>query len=68
MNTHHRRRQQEDGHNLTTINHPQPGNLSDEKLENMNKLLFEINPGTLRELGFVEENDGTGDPRGVDWN
>lgn len=22
----------------------------------------------LKELGFVEENDGSEDPRGVDWN
>lgn len=32
----------------------------------MNKLLLEITPERLREMGFVEENDGTGDPRGVD--
>ncbi len=34
------------------------------------KLLKEIcaNGNCLIEMGFIEENDGTGDPRGVDWN
>ena len=27
-----------------------------------------ITPEKLIELGFIEENDGTNDPRGVDWN
>lgn len=35
----------------------------------MNVKLFKVaSPEIFIEMGFVEENDGTGDPRGVDWN
>ena len=35
----------------------------------INKELLKVaTPEKLIEMGFVEENDGTGDPRGVDWN
>jgi len=32
------------------------------------KLLQSINIDDLLKLGFVEETDGTDDPRGYDWN
>ncbi len=32
------------------------------------ELLKVATPEKLIEMGFVEENDGSEDPRGVDWN
>ena len=32
------------------------------------ELLKVATPEKLIEMGFVEEHDGTGDPRGTDWN
>lgn len=32
------------------------------------KLMKAVTVEKLLELGFIEEHDGTGDPRGTDWN
>jgi hypothetical protein len=32
------------------------------------ELLKVVTPEKLIEMGFVEENDGSGDPRGIDYN
>lgn len=32
------------------------------------ELLKVITPEKLEEMGFVPEHDGSGDPRGTDWN
>ena len=34
----------------------------------MNKLFQTLTDEKLTEMGFVQEHDGTGDPRGSDWN
>ena len=32
------------------------------------KLIGEATPDKLIAMGFTDEDDGTGDPRGIDWN
>lgn len=34
----------------------------------MNKLIMVATPEKLIKMGFIEENDESGDPRGIDWN